>query len=81
LPGFDVSSWYGVFAPAGLPRSLVTKLNTDIVSFLAAADVKERLASLGAEPLPMSPENFGRHVRAEIEKWAKAVAESGVKVD
>ncbi len=81
LPGFDVSSWYGVFAPAGLPRQLVTKLNTDIVSFLAAADMKERLASLGAEPLPLSPADFGRHVRAEIEKWAKAVAESGVKVD
>ena len=81
LAGFDVSSWYGVFAPAGLSRSLVTKLNSDIVSFLAAADLKERLASLGAEPLPLSPEDFGRHVRVEIEKWAKAVAESGVKVD
>ncbi len=81
LPGFDVSSWYGVFGPAGMPRFLSTKLNTDLVNLLAAADIKERLASLGAEPLPMSPENFGRHVRAEIGKWARAVAESGVKVD
>jgi len=81
LPGFEVSSWYGVFAPAGLPRHLVTKLNADIASLLAAADIKERLAALGAEPLPLSPEDFGRHVRAEIAKWAKAVAESGVKAD
>jgi tripartite-type tricarboxylate transporter receptor subunit TctC len=81
LSGFNVSSWYGVFAPAGLPRNLVTKLNIDIASLLAAADVKERLASLGAEPMPLPPEDFGRYVRAEIEKWAKAVAESGVKVD
>jgi tripartite-type tricarboxylate transporter receptor subunit TctC len=81
LPGFDVSSWYGVFSPAGLPRNRVTKLNSDIAGLLAAADVKERLAALGAEPLLLSPEDFGRHVRAEIEKWSKAVAESGVKVD
>ncbi|MDO8534828.1 MAG: tripartite tricarboxylate transporter substrate binding protein, partial [Xanthobacteraceae bacterium] len=81
LPGFDVSSWYGVFAPLALPRGLVTKLNGDIVGLLGAADVKERLASLGAEPAPMSPEDFGRHVREEIAKWAKVVKESGAKVD
>ena len=81
LPGFDVSSWYGMFAPAGLRKNLVTKLNADIVDLLAAADVRERLASLGAEPMPMSPEEFGRHVRADIAKEAKAVAESGAKPD
>jgi tripartite-type tricarboxylate transporter receptor subunit TctC len=81
LPGFDVSSWYGVFAPLALPRDLVTKLNGDIVGVLGAVDVKERLASLGAEPAPMSPEDFGRYVREEIAKWAKVVKESGAKVD
>jgi tripartite-type tricarboxylate transporter receptor subunit TctC len=81
LPGFDVTSWYGVFGPAGLPRELVAKLNGDIVGILSVPDMKERLASLGAEPAPMSPEDFGRHVRDEIAKWAKVVKESGAKVD
>lgn len=79
LPGFDVSSWYGVFCPAGLPRDLVTKLNVDIVGILGTTDMKERLASLGAEPIPMSPNDFARFVREEIAKWAKVVAESGAK--
>ncbi len=67
--------------PLALPRNLVTKLNGDIVGVLGGADVKERLASLGAEPAPMSPEDFGRYVREEITKWAKVVKDSGAKVD
>ena len=81
LPGFDVSSWYGLFGPAGLSKDTITKVNGDTVALLALADVKERLAGLGAEPAPMSPEEFGRYVRAEIAKWAKVVKDSGAKAD
>ncbi len=81
LPGFDVSSWYGLFGPAGLSKNIITKVNGDTAALLALADVKERLAGLGAEPAPMSPEEFGRYVREEISKWAKVVRESGAKVD
>jgi len=81
LPGFDVSSWYGVFCPAGLSRDRVTKLNADIVGILGTTDMRERLASLGAEPIPMSPDDFARFVREDIAKWAKVVAESGAKAD
>ncbi len=81
LPGFDVSSWYGVFAPLGLSRDLLTRLNGDIVTILTTAEMKERLASLGAEPAPMSPDEFGRFVQDEIAKWSKVVKESGAKVD
>ena len=81
LPGYEVTSWYGVFAPPGLARDLILKLNSDVVAVLGAADMKERLASLGAEPLPMSSEDFGRYVREDIAKWAKVVKESGAKVD
>ena len=79
LAGFDVTSWYGIFAPAAIPAGVVARVNADIIRLLADADVKERLLTLGAEALPMSPDEFGRHVNAEIAKWAKAVADSGVK--
>lgn len=81
LPGFDVTSWYGIFSPADISSGIVAMLNSDIIRLLAAPDIKERLATLGAEALPMSPEEFRRHVSAEIAKWAKAVADSGVKPD
>ena len=81
LPGFDVSSWYGIFGPAGLPRDIVTRVNADITAVLGTADMKERLAALGADPAPMTPENLGQLVRDEITKWAKVVKESGAKVD
>ena len=81
LRGFEVSSWQGLFAPAGLPRDILMKINGDMVSALAGVDVKERLATLGAEPLPMSPEDFTRFVQAEIAKWAKVVKVSGATID
>ena len=81
LPGFDVTSWYGIFGPAGLPREVVAKANADVVAVLGAPDMKERLASSGADPAPTTPEELGKLVRAEIAKWAKVVADSGAKVD
>ena len=81
LPGFDVTSWYGVFAPAALPKNLVAKVNGDVAAILGAADLKGRLATLGAEPASTSPDNFGRYVREEIAKWTKVVKESGAKLD
>ena len=77
LPGFDVTSWYGVFAPVALPRSLVTRVNGDISAILEAPDLRERLQRMDAEPSPLSPEDFARFVREEIAKWAKVVKASG----
>jgi tripartite-type tricarboxylate transporter receptor subunit TctC len=81
LPGFDVTSWYGIFAPAALPVNLVTKVNGDITAILQAPDIKDRLERLGAEPSPQSPEEFARFVREEIAKWAKVVKASGATAD
>ena len=81
LPGYEVNSWYGVFAPLAIPKELVAKINADVVALLGGADIKERLASLGAEPQPMKPDEFGQFVREDIAKWAKVVKESGAKVD
>jgi tripartite-type tricarboxylate transporter receptor subunit TctC len=81
LPGFDVTSWYGVFGPAALSKDLLAKLNADIAAILNAPDLKERLAGLGAEPGAMAVDAFGRYVRDEITKWAKVVKDSGATVD
>jgi len=81
LPGFDVTSWYGMFGPAALPRELVAKMNADIGAVLGAPDVKDRLSGSGAEPAHTTPEELGKLVREEVAKWAKVVADSGAKVD
>lgn len=81
LPGFDVSSWYGLFGPATLPKDMVTRLNGDVVSVLGNADLKERLSQLGAETMVMTPDEFAKYVRDDIAKWAKVVKESGAKLD
>jgi len=81
LPGYEVTSWYGVFAPAAVPKGLVAKLNGDIAAILDTSDMKQRLDKLGAEPASQSPEAFARFVQAEISKWAKVVRDSGATVD
>jgi tripartite-type tricarboxylate transporter receptor subunit TctC len=81
LPGFEVTSWYGVFGPAGLPAGIVAKLNSEIGSAVTAPEVKERFAALGAEPSVKAPDQFARYVRQEITKWAKVVKDSGAKAE
>ena len=81
LAGYDVSSWQGVFAPAGTPAPIVAKLNAQIVKSLALPDVRERLTSLGADPVGNTPEQFAAYIKAEIAKWAPIVKASGARVD
>jgi tripartite-type tricarboxylate transporter receptor subunit TctC len=81
LPGFDVTSWYGIFGPAALPKDIVAKLNADVAAILGAADLKARLDALGAEPGSMSVDAFNRYVRDEVTKWAKVVKDSGATAD
>lgn len=77
VPGYEVSSWYGVFAPAKTPASVVQRLHSEIAVALKAPTVTKRLASLGAEASGRDPEQFGRYVREEIAKWAAVVRASG----
>jgi tripartite-type tricarboxylate transporter receptor subunit TctC len=81
LPGYEVTSWYGLFGPVALSKDIVNRVNRDVVAFLNAPDFKERLATLGAEPAPMTPDEFARYVRADIQKWAKVVKASGAKAE
>jgi tripartite-type tricarboxylate transporter receptor subunit TctC len=81
LPGFDVTSWYGIFGPAALPKDIVAKLNSDVAAILNAPDLKQRLDGLGAEPGSMSVDAFNKYVREEVTKWAKVVKDSGATAD
>src|SRR5690606_10802931 len=81
FPTFDVSSWFGVIAPAGTPDDVITKLNEVIRASLAKPDVKARLADLGAVPADTTPEEFGDFIKSEVEGWAKVVKASGATVD
>jgi tripartite-type tricarboxylate transporter receptor subunit TctC len=81
LPGFEVGSWQGVFAPAGTPPEIVRRLNAEIVKILNLPDVREKLTGLGAEPVGNSSEEFSAMVKAEVVKWADVVKKSGAKVD
>ena len=81
LPGFDVTSWYGVFGPAALPKEIVARLNSEIGAAITAPELTERLNALGAEPAVKTPAAFAQYVRDEIVKWAKIVKESGAKLD
>lgn len=81
VPGFDVQSWFGLVAPKGTPKDIITRVNAEAVKALGSADIKERFMDLGAVPGPMSPEGFGDYIRAEITRWSEVVKVSGAKAD
>lgn len=81
LAGFEVIGWYGVLAPAGVPRQIVAKLNGEIVNVLRDPEVKKRLTSDGAEVVASTPEEFERFLRADVGKWAKVVKATGARLD
>jgi tripartite-type tricarboxylate transporter receptor subunit TctC len=81
LPGYEVTNWYGVMAPAGLPKDILTKLHADLVKAMKQPDVQQRFAAEGGDATPNTPEQFAAFIKNEITKWGKAVRESGAKVD
>lgn len=81
LAGFDVSTWFGVFAPAGTPPAVVARLNETMTAALHTPEMRERLARMGAEPAPMSSAQFAELVRRELTKYEKVVKFSGARVD
>jgi tripartite-type tricarboxylate transporter receptor subunit TctC len=79
LPGFDYNLWVGVFAPTGTPPDIVDKINNDVARLLQSAEVKERFANLGADPMPMTPVEFKKFVQSEIEESGKVIKAAGIK--
>jgi tripartite-type tricarboxylate transporter receptor subunit TctC len=81
LKGFDASSWFGLFAPAGTPRAIVDRIQADVAKALAQPEVRERFIAQGADPGGNTPDQFAAFIRAETDKWTRVVKFSNAKVD
>lgn len=81
LPGYEAESWFAVFAPANTPKDVVEKLNVELNRIFELPDVRQKLATLGLDPVLGSPEKLAAYQKSEIAKWAKVVKESGAKAE
>jgi tripartite-type tricarboxylate transporter receptor subunit TctC len=81
LPSFEANNWYGLVAPAKMPREIVNRLNKEVVALLNMPEVKETLFKQGIEAAPSTPEEFGAYIKSEIAKWSKIVKASGARVN
>jgi tripartite-type tricarboxylate transporter receptor subunit TctC len=81
VPGYEATSWFGMFAPAATPAPVVARLNAALAKVLADPEVKKKLAEQGAEPYSEKPEQFAEFIRQETAKWSKVVKDSGASVD
>ena len=80
-PGFEVTLWYGLLAPAGIPAAIVRKLHLETVKALALPDLRAKLSSLGVEGIGNSPDEFAAVIKSGIPKWAKVIKDAGIKAD
>jgi tripartite-type tricarboxylate transporter receptor subunit TctC len=81
VPGFEARQWYGVVAPAGTPKEIVSRLSAEIAKIVQTPELKKHFTVEGSEPIGSSPEEFGKYIHAEIAKWAKVVKASGAQID
>jgi tripartite-type tricarboxylate transporter receptor subunit TctC len=81
VAGYEASAWFGLLAPAGTPKAIVDLLQRSVADIVREPAVAQRLTEMGAEPVASTPEAFGRQIAAEIDKWNKVVAATGVKVE
>jgi tripartite-type tricarboxylate transporter receptor subunit TctC len=81
VPGYECTIWYGMWGPAGLPPAILTQLSDAILALPSQPDVTARFAQFGATVVASTPDAFARHLKAEVEKWAKLVAAAGIQID
>jgi tripartite-type tricarboxylate transporter receptor subunit TctC len=79
VPGYEATTWYGYMVPAATPKAIIARLNRDIAKALEAPAVTKVLADAGFDPEPSTPEEFGRYIRAEVDKWRKVIETAGIK--
>ena len=78
VPGYEVSGWYGIVAPGATPKPIIDRLNREILTILKMADVREKMATDGSEPVGTTPAQFGAHLKTEVEKWRKVIQEAHI---
>jgi len=81
VPGYEATIWLGIVAPAGTPAPIVERLNAEVRKFTGSAEVKEAWGKQGATPLVMTPAQFTQYLHEDIAKWAKVIAQAGIKLD
>jgi tripartite-type tricarboxylate transporter receptor subunit TctC len=81
VPGYEVTSWNAILAPAGTSKDIIARLNSELNKIIAAPDMRQRLVDNGFEPVGGSPEKAGEKIHSEIAKWAPVVKAAGIKVD
>lgn len=81
VPGYEVVNWFGILALAGTPKAAITRINRELNAALASPELRKRLAAQGADAVGGTPEEFGKRIRADYEKWGRVVKESGARVD
>jgi len=81
VPGYAADVWYGIAAPHGTPPDVVAKLNQGVNAVLANPKLKERMQELGGDPMPLTPDAFGKLVADETEKWAKVIRAANIHLE
>jgi len=81
VPGYEVTNWWGIVVPAGTSQSVIDRLHKELAAVVSSTETKKRFENEGAEPLSMSPEEFGRFIAAETVKWARVVKDAGIRAE
>jgi tripartite-type tricarboxylate transporter receptor subunit TctC len=81
VPGYEATTWYPILVPTGTPKTIVEKLNAQLVAIMKAPELQDRLLAMGIDPIGSTPEELAAHMKRELVKWAKVVQLSGARVD
>ena len=81
VPGYEVNVWFGILAPAGTPREIIARLNTEMVRIMRTPEIADRFAKAGVDVVASSPEYFGDFLKSEVARWAKVVQDANIKAD
>jgi tripartite-type tricarboxylate transporter receptor subunit TctC len=81
VTGFEEGPWYALLGPARMPKLVVALLNSEVVKIVNTADVKQKLATVGAEPVGSTPEQCAQVIRNELAKWTKLIKETGIRLE